>query len=358
MRASVGLLIVFGMYCVPAMAQDGLTLDFSGRIGIGTLTSETATDGFPPVGFSYDGVVLRAEGTGTVDYSISDNFGLGAVAKFSLTKGQQAYFDLITPPAFGSPGKFDSQDVDLAVYSVLGPVTLSFGEMQTAFERATRKVETGGSIIDGGNAVWQSIGDGKGSLGSVDSNRLGPGVTGDFTTLRADIALSDFVFSVSNSRRATMGTYLDAGTFARSEGLTWQRDIGAGNIFVGIGRDRGPEYEFKSASVGWEIEGLNLVVSKVERTLAPDSFRLADYAISFSGLSASYEFGDYEIGFATSNQGNPTFYRTFAGTGTAFWFEWDPRENVSVDFEFSRSDYFDSTTQDTKKASLAISYDF
>ncbi len=357
MRATVGLFAAAGLYCSQAVAQDALSYDFGGRVGIGWLNTETASS--TPVGFGYDGYVLRAEGTGTIDLALSDSFNIGAVARVMLQKGQDSTYALVRPFPSTTPGsKFNSQDIDLAVYASLGPVTLSFGEMQTAFELATRKVGQGGSILDGGNAVWQAIGDASGSLGSVDSNSQGPGDPKDFTTIRADVALSDFVFSISQSRQASIGSFFDAETTVRSAGLTWQKEIGSGKLSLGGGVDRGPTYTFRSASLGWEIEGLNLVVSRIERApLVPSSF-LADFEVTYLGWSASYDFDDYTLGFATANQDNPNGRTTFAGDAQAFWAAWRPRDNMSVDFEVSKNDYRPSSSQDTRKASLAVSYSF
>lgn len=358
MRATVGLIAFAGVCSAPAVAQDALTLDFGGRAGIGWLNSETSSN--TPVGFSYDGYVLRAEGTGTLDLAVSDRFNLGAVARVSLQKGQDSHYSLVRPLPTTAPGaKFDSQDIDVALYAALGPVTLSFGEMQTAFELATRNVEHGGSILDGGNAVWQTIGDAKGSLGSVDSNSQGPGEPNDFTTIRADVAVSDFVFSVSESRPTTFANFFDIDTTVRSSGVTWERDIGEGKLFVGMAQDRGPGYKFKSASVGWAVGGLTLVVSKIDRRpLVITSSLAATYELEYVGWSASYDLGEYRLGFASANQQNPYGLNTFAGDAQAFWVGWTPRDNVSVDFEVSTNDYRDFTSQDTRKASLAVSYSF
>jgi hypothetical protein len=358
MRATVGLLAISGLFSAQAIAQEALTFDFGGRAGIGWLNTETASN--TPVGFSYEGLVLRAEGTGTLDFAVSDSFSIGAVARLSLQKGQHANYELVRPfPSSALGSKFDSQDTDVALYASLGPVTLSFGEMQTAFELATRKVEHGASILDGGNAVWQAIGDASGSLGSVDSNSQGPGEPKDFTTVRADIAVSDFVFSVSQSRQSTFSTFFDTDTTVRSSGVTWQRDIGEGNLFVGMAYDRGPSYKFRSASVGWAVGGLTLVVSQIDRRpLQITSALAATYELEYLGWSATYDLGDYSLGFASASQENPYGLNTFSGDAQAFWVGWAPRENVSVDFEVSKNDYRDSTSQDTRKASLAVSYSF
>ncbi len=357
MRTTVILLFASGLFSLPALAQDGLTYDFSGRIGIGTLNTETASN--TPVGFSFNGYVLRAEGTGTVDYALSDAFGIGAVARVSLQEGQNSTYDLVRPFGGPAPGsKFDSQDIDVAVYASLGPVTLSFGEMQTAFELATRNVEQGGSILDGGNAVWQAIGDGSGSLGSVDSTSQGPGEPKDFTTVRADLALSDFVLSLSQSREGSAGTFFGSETVIRSAGLTWQREIGAGTLFLGAARDRGPSYNFRSASLGWEISGLSFVVSRVDRTPVNLNSFTADFELTYLGWSAAYDFGAYSLGFATANQENPYGRTTFSGDAQAFWAAWRPREDISIDFEVSKNDYRAFSSQDTRKASLSFSYSF
>lgn len=357
MRVTVGVLTAAGLCCVPVHAQDALTLDFGGRVGIGWLNTQTASN--TPVGFGYDGYVLRAEGTGSVDLALSDSFSIGAVARLWLQKGQDANYTLVRPIASGAPGsRFNDQDTDVAVYASMGPVTLSFGEMQTAFELATRKVEQGGSILDGGNAVWQAIGDASGSLGSVDSNSQGPGEPKDFTTVRADVAVSDFVFSVSQSRQSNIGSFFDTDTSVRSAGLTWQADIGAGTLSLGAAQDRGPTYKFRSASLGWEIDGLSLVVSRVDRKPLDLNSFTADFELRYFGWSASYDFGGYKLGFATASQENPYGRTTFTGDAQAFWAAWEPQENVSIDFEVSNNDYRPFSSQDTRKASLAISYSF
>jgi hypothetical protein len=359
MRVTVGFLLASGVFCVPVLAQEGLTYDFSARLGLGWLNTETASN--TPVGYSYQGLVFSAEGTGTVDFAFSDRLSIGASARATLQRGQDSTYQRVRPAlcSCGGPGdEFNREDIDLALYVAFSPVTISFGDMQTAFGYATRKVEHGGSILDGGNAVWQAIGDGTGSLGSIESDSSGPGTAKDYTTLRADVALSDFVFSVSESRQASMGSYFDAERSVRSSGLTWQREIGAGTLFVGMGRDTGPSYKFRSASVGWDIDGLRLVVSRIERNPVRLTSFSADYALIYSGWSASYDFGSFTLGFATASQDNPYGRGTFAGQSQALWAAWKPRDNMSVDFEVSQSDYRDLSSQDTRKASLAISYEF
>jgi hypothetical protein len=357
MRITVGLVAAAAICCSEARAQDALILDFGGRAGIGWLNTQTASN--TPVGFGYEGYVFRAEGTGTVDLALSDSFSIGAVARLWLQKGQDANYALVRPFPSTAPGsKFNDQDTDVAVYAAWGPVTLSFGEMQTAFELATRKVEHGGSILDGGNAVWQAIGDASGNLGSVDSNSQGPGEPKDFTTVRADVAVADFVFSVSHSRQASFGSFFDTETSVRSAGVTWNMDIGAGTLSLGAAQDRGPSYKFRSASLGWEIDGLSLVVSRVDRKPLDLNSFTADFELRYFGWSASYDFGGYKLGFATASQENPYGRTTFTGDARAFWAAWEPRENVSIDFEVSKNDYRPFSSQDTRKASLAISYSF
>jgi hypothetical protein len=87
--------------------------------------------------------------------------------------------------------------------------------------------------------------------------------------------------------------------------------------------------------------------------------RTAAYITTYDGLSLSYDFGDLTLGVARSSQKVPTAAETvFVGTAKAVFASWQARENVSVDFEYSQSNYQATTGFDTRKASLAVALEF
>lgn len=353
MRTTAGLLLASAFCCVPALAQDGFTYAFSGRIGIGWLDTLTASQSGR--GYRYNGYVLGLEGTASANFESGNTLNFGAVAGFKLQEGQYPNYEANSAISGISANKFDSQDVNLAAYLSWDPVTISYGEMQTAFSYATRKVDQGGSILDGGNAVWQGIGDGTGNLGSFDSTADGPGQANDYLTLRADLALSDFVFSFSKSRLSSspFPSRVEGPTY--STGVFWERDVGDGRLFLGTAVERGHRFEFRSSSFEWSIDGLNLVMNRIARVPTSEiSGTVQDARLDYTGFSASYSADRIEVGVATGRQ----LGGFFSGDAHAVWVSWKPVDDVSIDLEVSDNNFRDPTTQDTSKASLAVSYSF
>jgi hypothetical protein len=360
-------LAVIGM-SFAAGAQDRLTYDFEGRIGLGWLDSETV-DG-RPAGFRYQGYVLRAEGNGRLDVPFGDRFHFGVVARASLKRGQQTNYDKVSPVGISvnSGAKFDDADVDLAFYVAAQAVTFSYGEMETAFDFATLEIEHGGSILDGGSAVWLNIGDGAGSLAYRNQpGSAGPSERTDYATLRADVELGDFRLSASTSSATSITSFLDAPTSVESVGLMWQREVKDGSIFVGGGHERGPVDTFDSVSLGFKIDGVNFVVSRIHRTplvLTGDPRGVpAAYDTTFFGSSISYDFGRYTLGVAIANQGiNPLGDPVFEGQARALWGSWQVTQSVSAHFEVSESNYpyggdFGGG-DDARMASFAVALEF
>jgi hypothetical protein len=355
MRAATGLFVATTVAATSALCQDNLTVQFDGRAGSGRLSQETI-DAFGR-GFDYGGSVFRLEGIGRLEFAASENFRIGAVARLMFQKGQDPnYGRLIDFAPRGQAHEFDANELDLAAYVAASGVTLSYGEMESAFDFATLEIPQGNSIIDGGNAAWLNLGSAEGSLGysgAVDTGQWNP----DFRTLRGDVSLGEFLFSASTSRGTS---FFGQPLKVDAAGIVWQREGEQGSVRIGAGWDRGPEFDFRSFSFGLRVEGLNFVVSKIHRDpLVISSGITAAYDTTFTGFSLSYDFGDWTVGLARSSQKvNPRGDQVFAGKAKALWVSWDARENVSVDFELSESDYRVQSGRDTHKASLAVALEF
>lgn len=357
MRAVFGCIAVAAFSGATATAQEALTYSFDGRAGVGYLSQTTGNE--LGTGFEYKGPVLRVEGTGRVELDVTEALRFGALARVSWERGRGSNYDRLTPvgPIKGGASEFGGTDLDLAVYAALPMVTLSYGEMETAFDLATREIEQGGSILDGGNAVWMNIGDGAGSGGHRSDLFLGPGEGPDLRTLRADVQLGDVTLSASRSKGTTTG---GSEIEVDAAGLIWQHDFAGTTVFAGAGYDKGPLDRFRSFSLGVTGRGFNLVLGRIHREpLVINSGLTAAYDTTFKGASLSYDFGDVTIGFAKSSQDiRPFADAVFEGKAKAVFASWQARENVTVDFEYSQSDYRISSGDDTRKASLAVALDF
>jgi hypothetical protein len=362
MRAVFGVIAVAGIAGTVAKAQDALTYSFEGRAGLGYLSEETArpTTG----GYQYKGPVATVELTGRAELLAMEDLRFGALGRFSYLRGNQSSYDLTSGgiPTGGSGSDFGGSEVDLAVYAALPMVTLSYGDMETAFDLATREIEQGSSLLDGGNAVWMNIGDAAGSAGVRDYPFRGPAVGPDLRTLRLDLQLGEFTFSASRSKGES-GRVADVEIDAL--GAIWRHEFENTTLFVGTGYDEGPVDRFRSFSFGFTSGGLNLVLNRIHRdplVFSPGTG--ASYDTTFQGLSLSYDFGDVTLGMAHSSQsGGPGGMGVFIGKAKAVFASWQARENVSVDFEYSQSDYrfsggFDGSGFDTRKASLAVALEF
>lgn len=360
MRNSLVCIMISSALGTSVLAQDALTYSLDGRIGLGYLREETAR---PPDiggrGFQYKGPVAKAELTGRVEFLPIGDVRFGAVGRLSYLRGDQSNYDLATNgvPNGGIGSDFGGSELDLAVYAGLQNVTLSYGDMETAFDSATREVENGSSLVDGGNAVWMNIGDASGSTGSRSYSGTGPTAGLDFRTLRLDVQVGELAFSASRSKAETSGggeVQVDAA------GAVWRHEIDAVTLFVGAGYDEGPEDRFRSLSFGFTSGGLNLVLNQIHRDpliFSPGTG--ASYDTTFKGLSLSYDFGDVTLGMAHSTQEEGRAgMGVFVGSGQAVFASWQARENVSVDFEYSRSDYRAGSGFDTQKASIAVAMEF
>jgi hypothetical protein len=361
MRAKLGFATVAAFIGLEVQAQDGLTFSFDGRIGLGRL-SETTVD-VEPTGYQYKGLVAIAELTGRAEFEVAEGLRFGALARVFHQRGAESNYDLIEPPGVtaGGSGKFGGTDLDAAAYVGTPIVTLSYGSMETAFDLATREIEQGGSLLDGGNAVWMNIGDASGSTGVRDYPSGDPVEVPDFRTLRLDMQLGEFTFSASKSEGGTSrGPEVEVDAL----GAIWRREFETTALFVGAGYDEGPIDRFRSFSFGLTSGGFNVVVNRIHRlplVLASSggpSDVLPAYDTTFRGLSLSYDFGDVTLGFSHSSQTTgPVGAKVFEGTAKAVFASWQARENVSVDFEFS-DNYYISGGDSTQKASIAVAMEF
>ncbi|KAF0115208.1 MAG: hypothetical protein FD150_1116 [Rhodobacteraceae bacterium] len=356
MRAGIALMTFAGFTGSAAMAQDAVTYSYDGRIGFGYLSERTV--GIGGFGFQYKGPVLRADATGRIEFEVLDPLRLGAIARVRWQLGNSSNYDRVRPGGViaGGSSEFGGTEVDVAVYAGTPMITLSYGDMESAFDLATREVGQGGSLIDGGNAVWMSIGDGAGSAGYRGELGSGPGQAPNFRTLRADITLGDFTLSASKSEATgNFGSAYDS----EAAGLTWSRDFGDAAVFAGAGYDKGRDDRFNSLSLGATYNGVNIILSRIHRTpLVIRNAEQAAYEITYIGQSISYDFGPVEVGLARSKQTSPvSTVNLFKGDGRAIWASWDAGENVSVDVEWSESDY-SGGGEDTRKASLAVAMSF
>jgi hypothetical protein len=346
MRSLIASVLVGTAAGSAVTAQDALTYSFDGRVGLGYLSQTTEGDS----GFQFHGLVLRTEGTGRLELEPLEGFRIGAIARVSSQKGEQSYYQPLRPfvPA---RREFDGTDLDLAVYAALPVVTLSYGEMETAFDYATLEVGNGSSILDGGNALWMNLGDAAGSTGyRGELFGYGPPMTQDYRTLRAEVTIGEFTASVSQSKA-------DGSTSeSQATGLVWRGEIADVTLFAGVGYDDGSLDEFKSFSLGATVEGLSLIVNKIKR----DPKRIIDrreYETDYTGYSLAYESGALTVGFASSRQSSPQgSSRLFDGNAQAIWASWKARENATVSVELSENDY--SSGESTRKASIAVEMDF
>lgn len=346
MRSLITSVLVSYVLGSSVMAQDALTYSFDGRAGLGYLSQTTEGDS----GFQFRGLVLRTEGTGRLELEPLQGLRFGAIARFSWQKGEQSVYQPLRPFVRASRD-FDRTDLDLAVYAALPVVTLSYGEMETAFDYATLEVGNGSSILDGGNALWMNLGDGAGSTGyRGELFGYGPPPTQDFRTLRADVTLGEFTASVSQSKA-------DGSTNeSEAAGLVWRGDISDVTLFAGAGYDDGPLDKFKSFSLGATVEGLSLIVNKIKRDpkRRPDR---REYETDYTGYSFAYETGALTVGFANSRQKSPLGSSgLFDGNAQAIWASWKTRENVTVNVELSENDY--NSGESTRKAAIAVEMDF
>lgn len=338
----------------PTAAQDMLSYGFDGRIGVGYLSQTTADR--RSNGFQYEGPVLSAEGIGRIELQPTEELSFGATARVSWQKRSQTNYDLLTGGVVGPGGgsDFGKTELDVAVYAALSVVTVSYGEMETAFDFATLEVGQGSSILDGGDAVWMNLGDGSGSEADRGARIASPGPARrvDFRTARVDVSLGDFTLSASKSKPAS-----GFGDGFEAAGLVWNHDFAGTEVFLGAGYDRGASDKFKSFSLGVTSGGLNVVLSRIQRTpLVIRSFDDAAFDIRYSGESVSYDFGALTLGIARSRQA-PLAQSLFQGTGQAVWASWEARENVTVDVEWSKNEYLGGG-DNTEKASFAVTMNF
>ncbi len=334
------------------MAQDALTYSFDGRVGLGYLSEETARPF--SAGYQYMGPVAKVELSGRAELLVSEDLRFGALGRVSYLRGNQSRYDL----TFGgtsttSSFEFGGSETDLAVYTALRFVTLSYGNMETAFDLATREIEQGNSLLDGGNAVWMNIGDGAGSTGIRGYTSIGA-VVPDFRTLRLDLQLGELTLSASRSEGET-----SSGNENRVDaaGAVWRHEVEAVTLFVGAGYDKGPMDRFNSLSFGFTSSGFNVVINRIHRSPIVLNPAEPDYDTSYNGLSISYDFGDVSIGVANSSQSSPRL-GVFDGKAKSAFVSWRARENVSVELEYSQNDYRIGSGFDTRKASLAVAMEF
>ncbi len=361
MRAILRFAAAAAFIGIGARAQEALTFSFDGRIGLSRL-SETTAD-VRPTGYQYTGLVAIAELTGRAEFEVTESLRFGALARVFHQRGAESSYDLITPTGVtaGGSGKFGGTDLDAAAYVGTPFVTLSYGNMETAFDLATREIEQGSSLLDGGNAVWMNIGDASGSTGVRNYPTSGPVEVPDFRTLRLDMQLGEFTFSASRSEG---GTSREPDVEVDALGIIWRREFENTELFFGAGYDEGPIDRFRSFNFGLTSGGFNVVFNRIHRlplvlvsSGAPRDV-LPAYDTTFRGLSLSYDFGDVTLGFAHSSQTTgPVGAKVFEGTAKAVFASWQARENVSVDFEFSKNHYR-SGGDSTHKASLAVALEF
>jgi hypothetical protein len=357
MRNLIASVLVGATAGSASMAQDALTYSFDGSVGLGYLREETARPSAE--GYKYTGPVVKVELTGRAELLAMENLRFGALGRISYLRGNQSKYDLTFGGSAtgGSGSEFGGSEIDLAVYAALPNVTLSYGNMETAFDLATREIEQGSSLVDGGNAVWMNIGDAAGSAGVRDYPFEGPAVGLDFRTLRLDLQFGEVTFSASRSKaETTAGTEVEVDAF----GAIWRREFENTALFFGAGYDEGPRDRFRSLSFGLTSGGFNVVLNRINREpLVVTSALTAAYDTTFNGLSLSYDFGNLTLGVATSSQEVlPGADAVFEGSAQAVFAKWQARENVSVDFEYSQSDYRVGSGFDTRKASLAIALEF
>ncbi len=225
--------------------------------------------------------------------------------------------------------------------------------METAFDLATREVEQGASLLDGGNAVWMNLGDAAGSGGPRDGfPSEGPLKGPDLRTVRVDLQVGELTFSASRSKGETSSgreVQIDAA------GAFWRHQVDEVTLFLGAGYDKGPMDRFNSFSFGFTSGGLNLVINRIHRSPLVLGGSEPDFDTSYDGLSLSYDLGDLTLGMAHSSQ-KSNIGGVFTGKAKAVFASWQVREDIVMDFEYSASNYVSG--DDTRKASLAVALEF
>jgi hypothetical protein len=336
--------LVFGM---PSQADDALSFEFSGKASVGWLDFLSVSG--TGRGHSYNSAVAQVEAGMSVDYAISDTLSVGLVGNATARKGGRSDYEGINLGFGAVPGEFDDFSLDLAAYLSAGPLVLSYGEMESSFGFATIEIGNGNSQIKAGGAVRLNIGGGAGIQGVPlsDTSPSAPTLF-DYKTVRADLGIADFVFSVSASESSRDD--------AKSAGLRWSRELSDVTVTAGLGYEDGTTRDFRSASLAVQYGGLALVANAVRQDVASGSI---DNNILYRGYSVSYDFGGLEFGVAMADQAQT--YTTgpvsvFTGDAQAFWISWEIDERSQVDFEMSRSDYLSGA--DVEATSLAYSLDF
>jgi hypothetical protein len=224
--------------------------------------------------------------------------------------------------------------------------------METAFDLATREIEQGSALLDGGNAVWMNLGDGAGSAGARRYPTSGPVESPELRTVRLDWQLGEFTLSASRSK----GTNAGGGDVeVDALGAIWRHEFDKTTLFVGAGYDKGPMDRFNSFSFGFTSGGLNVVINRIHRTPLVFNRTEPDFDTSYDGLSLSYDFGDVTLGMAHSSQ-KSNIGGVLTGKARAVFASWQVREDLVMDFEFSESDYLSG--DDTRKASIAVAMEF
>ena len=199
-----------------------------------------------------------------------------------------------------------------------------------------------------------------GYLSQTTGNDLGTGFEykgPDLRTLRADVQLGEVTLSASRSKGTTTS---GSDITVDAAGLIWQHEINETSFFLGLGYDKGPLDRFRSVSLGVTSHGFNLVLGRIHREpLVVTSGLTAAYDTTFKGASLSYDFGNLTLGVAKSSQDiRPFADAVYEGTAQAVFLSWQARENATVDFEYSESDYRIGSGDDTRKASLSVALDF
>lgn len=340
MKLSGAFFLVLGLG-MPVLADEPLTLSFDGTVAGGWLDLRSATFR----GYGYNGAVLALEGNASADYAVSETVSLGLIGRVTAREGMQHRYDAINL-AFGpQPGKFGTFEMELAAYVSVGPVVLSYGDMESSFSLATIEVESGRSPIPAGGAVLMNLGGGLGTAGIPlsDTSLVEPRFY-DSRTVRADLTLGDFVFTASVSRN-------ERGK-AESYGVQWDRDFGDFGVTLGYGYEDGPTRNYRSTSAAFRFKGFKIVANSIRQAR---DFGSIDYDLEYRGQSISYDFGRIDVGLARAKQ-IPALFSVFTGEAKALWIGFDIGESSRIDFETSQSDY--QSGHDVETASLTYSYKF
>lgn len=340
MKLSDAVFLVMGLG-TPVLADEPLTFSFDGTVAGGWLDLRSVTTR----GYGYNGAVLAIQGNASADYAVSETVSLGLIGRVTAREGTQHRYDAINLVFGPQPGKFGTFETELAAYVSVGPVVLSYGDMESSFSLATIEVESGRSPIPAGGAVLMNLGSGLGTSGIPlsDTSSVEPQFY-DSRTARADLTLGDFVFTASVSRN-------ERGK-AESYGVQWDRDFGDFGVTLGYGYEDGPTRNYRSTSAAFRFKGFRLVANSIRQ--APD-FGSIDYDLEYRGQSISYDFGRIDVGLARAKQ-IPARFSVFTGEAKALWIGFDISESSRIDFETSQSDY--QSGQDVETASLTYSYRF